>query len=93
MKFFVDERLRDRDLMICGANREDYHFVGYSFKDKDYNYCDLVSVKKVKSVSSAVESSISPRGSKWDISFSLAPHIQKHSTLHFSIERAERNLL
>jgi prolyl-tRNA synthetase len=46
VKFFVDERLKNRDLMICGANKEDYHYVGYSFKDKDFEYCDLVSVKK-----------------------------------------------
>ncbi|RUM66588.1 MAG: proline--tRNA ligase [Sulfurospirillum sp.] len=46
VKFFVDERLKDRDLMICGANKEDYHFVGYSFKDKDFDYADLISVKK-----------------------------------------------
>jgi len=46
VKFFVDERLKNRDLMICGANKKDYHYVGYSFKDKDFEYCDLVSVKK-----------------------------------------------
>ena len=44
--FFVDYKLKDRDPMICGANRKDYHYVGYSFKDKELNYCDLSTVKE-----------------------------------------------
>ena len=44
--FFVDDKLKDRDPMICGANRKDYHYVGYSFKDKELNYCDLSTVKE-----------------------------------------------
>jgi prolyl-tRNA synthetase len=44
--FYVDESLRDRDPMICGGDEVDHHFVGFSFKDKDYEYADLVSVKE-----------------------------------------------
>ncbi len=43
--FYVDERLRDREPMICGGNQKDYHFVGFSFKDKAFEYADLASAK------------------------------------------------
>ncbi len=43
----VDIELKDEDLLICGANEKDYHFVGYSFKDKfDYDYKDIAEVKE-----------------------------------------------
>ncbi len=45
-KYFVDESLKEREPMICGANKKDYHYVGFSFKDKEYDYCDLRSVKE-----------------------------------------------
>jgi prolyl-tRNA synthetase len=43
--FYVDESLKDREPMICGGDKIDHHYVGFSFKDKDYKYADLVSVK------------------------------------------------
>ncbi len=41
----VDESLRDRDQLICGANREDYHTIGYNLKDREFEFKDLSSVK------------------------------------------------
>jgi len=43
---YVDQELKDEDLMICGANRAEYHSVGYSFEGKDFDYRDLVTVKE-----------------------------------------------
>ncbi len=42
---YVDAELRDREPLICGADREGYHFVGYSMKGKDFDYRDLVTVE------------------------------------------------
>jgi len=42
---YVDSELQDEDLMICGANRVDHHYVGYSFKGKDFDFRDLVTVE------------------------------------------------
>ncbi len=46
VKVFVDNELKDEESMICGANEVDYHEVGYSFKDKDFDYVDLVEVQE-----------------------------------------------
>jgi prolyl-tRNA synthetase len=46
VKLFVDESLRDREPMICGGDKKDYHYVGFSFKDKDFEYRDLITVKE-----------------------------------------------
>lgn len=43
---YVDQELKDEDLMICGANRAEYHSVGYSFQGKDFDYRDLITVKE-----------------------------------------------
>jgi len=43
---YVDEELRDEAPMICGANREDYHYVGYDFKGKPFTYKDLITVQE-----------------------------------------------
>lgn len=43
---YVDEELRDEAPMICGANREDYHYVGYDFKGKPFIYKDLITVQE-----------------------------------------------
>ncbi len=42
---YVDSELQDEDLMICGANEADHHYVGYSFKGKDFEFRDLVTVE------------------------------------------------
>ncbi len=42
---YVDSELQDEDLMICGANEADHHYVGYSFKGKDFDFRDLVTVE------------------------------------------------
>lgn len=42
---YVDLELKDAEPMICGENREGYHYVGYSFKEKDFDYRDLVTVE------------------------------------------------
>ncbi len=44
-KIVVDETLKDRDNLICGANRKDYHTIGYSFKDKAFDFADLSLVQ------------------------------------------------
>ncbi len=46
LPFYVDESLRDREPMICGGNEKDYHYVGFSFKDRDFNYANLREVKE-----------------------------------------------
>ncbi len=43
---YVDIELKDADNLICGANIKDYHYVGFSFKNKNYNYVDLHEVKE-----------------------------------------------
>jgi prolyl-tRNA synthetase len=45
VRVFVDKELENAEPMICGDNREDYHYVGYSFKDKRFDYRDLVTVE------------------------------------------------
>ena len=42
----VDETLRDADSLICGSNKQDYHIVGYDFKNVDAVFKDIVSVKE-----------------------------------------------
>ncbi len=42
---YVDIELKDQDNLICGANLKDYHYVGFSFKNRDYNYVDLAQVR------------------------------------------------
>ena len=46
INYYVDEELQDSEVMICGANKKDYHYVGYSFKDKNFDYCDLITVEE-----------------------------------------------
>ncbi len=46
IKMFVDSELENENLMICGANKKDYHYVGYSFEGKNFEFADLVSVKE-----------------------------------------------
>ena len=45
VKVYVDKELENSEPMVCGDNHEDYHYVGYSFKDKAFDYRDLVTVK------------------------------------------------
>ena len=43
--FYIDEELREETNLICGANEDNYHFVGVSmFNFKDSRYKDLVQV-------------------------------------------------
>ncbi len=42
---FVDPELKDQEPMICGDNKKDSHYVGYSFRGKDFDYRDLVTVE------------------------------------------------
>ncbi len=46
IKKFVDLELKDEESLICGANELDYHFGGYSFKDREFEYVDLLEVCK-----------------------------------------------
>jgi len=46
VSIYVDAELKDEEPLICGANKENYHFVGYTFKDKDFDYRDLVTVEE-----------------------------------------------
>ena len=44
-EFYIDEELKEEKNLICGANEENYHFVGVSmFNFKDARYKDLVQV-------------------------------------------------
>jgi prolyl-tRNA synthetase len=43
---YADKELENESLMICGANKEDYHYVGYSFEDKTFNFADLITVEE-----------------------------------------------
>lgn len=45
VKVYVDKELENSEPMVCGDNREDYHYVGYSFKNKAFDYRDLVTVE------------------------------------------------
>ncbi|NKQ41932.1 MAG: proline--tRNA ligase [Sulfurovum sp.] len=40
-----DEGLRDGRSLICGANEENYHFVGYDLRGVEVTYKDLVAVQ------------------------------------------------
>jgi len=43
----IDIDLKDDDTLICGANKNDYHFVGYSLKDKfEDKFYDIAEVKE-----------------------------------------------
>ncbi len=45
VEFYIDEELKEEKNLICGANEENYHFVGVSmFNLKDSRYKDLVQV-------------------------------------------------
>ncbi len=46
IKVYVDGELEDEEMLICGANRENYHYVGYTFKDKEFDFVDLVTVEE-----------------------------------------------
>jgi prolyl-tRNA synthetase len=43
---FVDLELKEQEPMICGDNKTDSHYVGYSFKGKDFDFRDLVTVEE-----------------------------------------------
>ncbi len=42
---YVDLELKEQAPMICGDNKPDSHYVGYSFKGKAFDYRDLVTVE------------------------------------------------
>jgi prolyl-tRNA synthetase len=45
VEFYIDSELKEEKNLICGANEENYHFVGVSmFNFKDSRYKDLVQV-------------------------------------------------
>jgi len=45
VEFYIDQELKEEKNLICGANEENYHFVGVSmFNFKDSRYKDLVAV-------------------------------------------------
>ncbi|MDD3343665.1 MAG: proline--tRNA ligase [Sulfurospirillaceae bacterium] len=45
VKFYIDKELREEKNLVCGANEEDYHWVGVSmFNFKEERYADLVAV-------------------------------------------------
>ncbi len=44
-KFYVDYELDGEEGLVCGANEIDYHIVGVSFKDREFQYADLVKVQ------------------------------------------------
>jgi len=46
VKVIYDNSLRNATSMICGANEEDYHLVGNSFKGIEANFYDLVTVQE-----------------------------------------------
>ncbi len=41
---YLDASLKDASSLICGANKKDYHDIGVSFENQDFNYHDIVSV-------------------------------------------------
>ncbi len=44
-EFYIDHELKEEKNLICGANEENYHFIGVSmFNFKDARYKDLVTV-------------------------------------------------
>jgi len=42
----LDNNLKEAHSMICGANEQDYHLIGNSFKGVEANYHDLVAVQE-----------------------------------------------
>lgn len=47
INFFIDKELKDAKQMICGANEENYHIIGFNVTNfKDDRFKDLVSVNK-----------------------------------------------
>ena len=47
VKVVIDNELKDEENLICGANEKDYHFVGYSLKDKfKDSFADLAEVRE-----------------------------------------------
>ena len=45
MEFYIDSELKEQKNLVCGANEDNYHFVGVSmFNFKDSRYKDLVQV-------------------------------------------------
>ena len=42
---YIDASLQGASSLICGANKKDYHDIGYSFVDKDFSYNDITAVK------------------------------------------------
>lgn len=46
-EFYIDNELKEEKNLICGANEDEYHFVGVSmFNFKDSRYKDLVQVNE-----------------------------------------------
>jgi prolyl-tRNA synthetase len=45
IRVVVDSELKDSINMVCGANKENYHYANYSFVGKEFNYSDLTVVK------------------------------------------------
>ncbi|MDD2383791.1 MAG: proline--tRNA ligase [Sulfurospirillaceae bacterium] len=46
VKFYIDLELKEEKNLVCGANEEDYHWVGVSmFNFKEERYADLTEVK------------------------------------------------
>ncbi len=47
VKVVIDEELKEQENLICGANKKDYHYVGYSLKDKFLDkYADIAEVRE-----------------------------------------------
>ena len=46
VKSYFDIEFKDQSNLICGANIKDYHYVGFSFKNRDFNYVDLATVRE-----------------------------------------------
>ncbi len=42
----LDNELKEASSMICGANEEEYHLIGNSFKGVEANYHDVISVQE-----------------------------------------------
>jgi prolyl-tRNA synthetase len=47
INFYIDKELENQENFVCGANKEDYHWVGVKMVNfKPARYCDLVEVQK-----------------------------------------------
>ncbi len=42
----VDLELKDEEDLITGANKPDWHIQGYSLKDREFEYADLITIKE-----------------------------------------------